>query len=107
MLIMITSSVATIIQAVSPLLTVSAGAVAAEAAGAGAVAAAGAGAEASTGLASAAADAAGAAVAAAGAAGVCAMARPPVSRLMPSARETSSFFMFLAFWLTGMFRARP
>src|SRR3982751_4187273 len=94
---MMTSSVETIIQAVSPLLGTGAGAADAAAAGAEAAAAA-AGAAAAAAVAGAAEAAASAglasdAEAAGAAAGACAMTAPVVNRLSPSTREASSFFM--------------
>src|SRR6478609_6396608 len=92
MVIRITSSVATVIQAVSPLLGTGAGAAAgAEAAAAAIGAAAAAGAGAAAGVAAALAVAAGAL---AGVAGDCAIASVlPISRPRPRPREVRSFFM--------------
>src|ERR1700759_2522555 len=89
---MITNAVDTIIQALSPLLKVMAGAAAGAAASAAAAGGAGGGAA-----------AAGAAASAAGAAGDCANAAlPATSTLRPSASETRNFFIWvLAFVSCG------
>src|SRR5574337_535381 len=97
MLIMMTSSVATIIHAVSPLFTVSTTGVVAAAgaavAAAGAAVTAASAAAAGAVAAGAAADAAVVAEGAAAGAGVCAAANPPKVRPRASAQLRNSFFM--------------
>ena len=110
MVIKITSMVDTIIQLVSPLLGTSAGGAEAAAAGAGA-AAAGVAAAAGAAVAEEAGSAGFAAADSAGVAGVWAMTGTPVaSRLRPSAREASSFFIwvisFLSVWIELVRSAR-
>src|SRR5688572_7180249 len=98
MVIMITSTVATVIQAVSPLLGTGAGAAAgAAAAGAAVAAAAAAGAAAAGAAGVVVAAAAGAVAAGAVAAGACAMAATlPISSPRPRPSEARSFLMAMS-----------